>query len=64
MQLRANGHDVYGFGERKTPAPFVNACTTFLYLDSLVDPEAAEPTSALLRRNQRQKPKQRPRMAT
>jgi uncharacterized protein (TIGR00288 family) len=43
MQLRANGHDVYGFGERKTPAPFVNACTTFLYLDSLVDPEAPEP---------------------
>ncbi|MDO7844562.1 NYN domain-containing protein [Sphingomonas immobilis] len=35
MQLKANGHDVYGFGERKTPAPFVNACTTFLYLDSL-----------------------------
>ena len=35
MQLKANGHEVYGFGERKTPAPFVNACTTFLYLDSL-----------------------------
>lgn len=35
MQLKANGHDVYGFGERKTPMPFVNACTTFLYLDSL-----------------------------
>lgn len=33
MQLRSNGHDVYGFGERKTPDPFVNACTTFLYLD-------------------------------
>jgi uncharacterized protein (TIGR00288 family) len=41
MQLRANGHDVYGFGERKTPEPFVNACTTFLYLDSLDDPAAA-----------------------
>lgn len=41
MQLKANGHEVYGFGERKTPAPFVNACTTFLYLDSLVDPEAS-----------------------
>ena len=49
MQLKANGHEVYGFGERKTPAPFVNACTTFLYLDSLdgagtgkgeLDPEA------------------------
>jgi uncharacterized LabA/DUF88 family protein len=37
MQLRANGHDVYGFGERKTPDPFVNACTTFLYLDSLAE---------------------------
>lgn len=35
MQLKANGHEVYGFGERKTPSPFVNACTTFLYLDTL-----------------------------
>lgn len=35
MQLKANGHEVYGFGERKTPDPFVNACTTFLYLDGL-----------------------------
>lgn len=41
MQLRANGHDVYGFGERKTPSPFVNACTTFLYLDGLADPDQA-----------------------
>jgi len=40
MALRANGHDVYGFGERKTPDAFANACTTFLYLDSLVDPDA------------------------
>jgi len=38
MQLKASGHDVYGFGERKTPAPFVNACTTFLYLDTLDSP--------------------------
>lgn len=35
MQLKANGHEVYGFGERKTPSPFVNASTAFLYLDSL-----------------------------
>jgi uncharacterized LabA/DUF88 family protein len=41
MQLRANGHEVYGFGERKTPSPFVNACTAFLYLDSLGDAGAA-----------------------
>ena len=43
MQLRANGHEVYGFGERKTPEPFVNACSTFLYLDSLGE-EAATPS--------------------
>jgi len=41
MQLKANGHDVYGFGERKTPEPFANACTTFLYLDSLADAETS-----------------------
>lgn len=35
MQLRAKGRDVYGFGERKTPEPFVNACTMFLYLEGL-----------------------------
>lgn len=39
MHLRAAGHEVYGFGERKTPEPFVAACTTFLYLDTLVDSE-------------------------
>lgn len=43
MQLKANGHDVYGFGERKTPDPFVNACTTFLYLDSLSDAGSTAP---------------------
>lgn len=43
MQLRANGHEVYGFGERKTPSPFVNACTAFLYLDSLGEAAPAEP---------------------
>lgn len=41
MQLRANGHEVYGFGERKTPSPFVNACTAFLFLDSLGEPLVA-----------------------
>lgn len=33
MHLRANGHDVFGFGQRKTPEPFANACTSFLYLE-------------------------------
>jgi uncharacterized protein (TIGR00288 family) len=46
MQLKANGHDVYGFGARKTPGPFVNACTTFLYLESLEDKAVDEGESA------------------
>lgn len=45
MQLKANGHSVHGFGERKTPEPFVNACTTFLYLDGEVSTEFFEKTN-------------------
>lgn len=35
MQLKANGCEVYGFGESKTPPPFVAACSAFLFLDNL-----------------------------
>lgn len=35
MRLRANGLKVFGFGEQKTPQPFVNACTKFLFLENL-----------------------------
>jgi uncharacterized protein (TIGR00288 family) len=39
MHLREKGAAVYGFGERKTPEPFRSACTLFLYLDQLAEPE-------------------------
>ena len=42
MHLRAKGAAVYGFGARKTPEPFVNACSRFLFLDKL----PAGPTEA------------------
>jgi uncharacterized LabA/DUF88 family protein len=35
MRILTNGLKVYGFGEKKTPAPFVSACSTFLYLETL-----------------------------
>jgi uncharacterized LabA/DUF88 family protein len=35
MHLRAKGAAVYGFGARRTPEPFVNACSRFLFLDDL-----------------------------
>ncbi len=43
MHLRAKGATVYGFGAKKTPAPFVAACSRFLYLENLGgdEPEAA-----------------------
>lgn len=33
----AEGKVVLGFGERKTPSPFVNACSKFLFLDRGTD---------------------------
>jgi uncharacterized protein (TIGR00288 family) len=33
LRLRAEGKQVIGFGGQKTPAPFVAACSRFLYLD-------------------------------
>ncbi len=40
-RLRESGAQVYGFGERKTPPPFVNACDTFTYFDVLQVDEVA-----------------------
>ncbi|WP_313303165.1 NYN domain-containing protein, partial [Diaphorobacter sp.] len=42
MHLRSKGAAVYGFGAAQTPKPFVNACSRFLYLESLVSDD--EPT--------------------
>ncbi len=36
-RVLAEGVVVLGFGERKTPPPFVNACSRFLYLDDRKD---------------------------
>jgi uncharacterized LabA/DUF88 family protein len=44
MHLKAKGAQVFGFGAKKTPMPFVNACSRFLYLENLGQPVAeAEP---------------------
>jgi hypothetical protein len=32
---------VYGFGERKTPKPFVAACDKFVYTENLIEAPAA-----------------------
>ena len=35
MRILTEGLKVYGFGERKTPEPFVNACSQFTYVEGL-----------------------------
>jgi uncharacterized LabA/DUF88 family protein len=34
-RIRESGLTVYGFGERKTPRPFVAACDKFIYIENL-----------------------------
>ncbi|MBJ7575737.1 NYN domain-containing protein [Luteimonas sp. MC1828] len=46
MRLRNDGVAVYGFGQEKTPEPFVKACSTFLYLEKLGTPDPAEEAAA------------------
>ncbi len=41
MHLKAKGALVFGFGAKKTPMPFVNACSRFLYLENLGQSGAA-----------------------
>ena len=43
QRLREDGLPVYGFGERKTPEAFKNACNRFIYVENLV---AASPDKA------------------
>ena len=46
-RIREAGLVVYGFGERKTPEPFVAACDKFIYTEILREPEEskAEPAA-------------------
>ncbi len=46
MRLRNDGVAVYGFGEEKTPEPFVKACSVFLYLEKLGAPEETRDAAA------------------
>jgi len=45
-RIRESGLTVYGFGERKTPKPFVAACDKFIYLENLTAPQAEAPAGA------------------
>jgi uncharacterized LabA/DUF88 family protein len=38
-RIRESGLRVYGFGEKKTPEPFVRACDRFIYVENLTQEE-------------------------
>lgn len=45
-RIREDGLVVYGFGERKTPKPFVAACDTFIYVENLTMPRSSTPSES------------------
>ena len=49
-RLREAGLIVYGFGEKKTPTPFVSACDKFIYTEVLRAEEEEESEAAPIRR--------------
>ncbi len=55
MRILTNGLKVYGFGEKKTPLPFVYACSTFLYLETIdqaIDSETAKVNASVKKTGQ------------
>lgn len=48
-RIRESGLIVYGFGERKTPAPFVAACDKFIYTDVLGEADESPEKAAAAR---------------
>tara|TARA_R110001592_G_scaffold363321_1_gene683758 strand:+ start:28051 stop:28779 length:729 start_codon:yes stop_codon:yes gene_type:complete len=45
LRILESGLPVYGFGEKKTPKPFVDACSPFIFTENLVPEEEAKPNS-------------------
>jgi OST-HTH/LOTUS domain len=40
LRLHESGFPVYGFGGKKTPQPFVDACSPFIYIENLESGDA------------------------
>ncbi len=53
MRVLAEGKKVYGFGEKKTPKPFISACSQFIYTEQLTDENLKEniPSSKKSKKN-------------
>ena len=56
QRLREDGLVVYGFGERKTPEAFRNACSRFIYLENILEAEPEKGSAAAGAARTRKKP--------
>lgn len=56
-RIREGGNVVYGFGEKKTPRPFVAACDRFIYTEIFANPDG-DATQEVIRRKTSQELKQ------
>jgi uncharacterized protein (TIGR00288 family) len=55
MRILTEGLKVYGFGQRKTPEPFVNACSQFTYVEGLGQASEEKPDELALKPSDRTK---------
>jgi uncharacterized LabA/DUF88 family protein len=46
IRLKESGASVYGYGEKKTPNPFVQSCDRFFYTENLISTPANEENKA------------------
>lgn len=53
MRILESGLMVYGFGEKKTPQPFVDACSTFIYTENLVHEKEDKSDSGIIEKKSR-----------
>ena len=63
QRLREDGLVVFGFGERKTPEAFRNACSRFIYLENIVESEPAKKKGAAASGSPEAERKESPRKA-
>jgi uncharacterized protein (TIGR00288 family) len=45
LRILESGFPVYGFGQKKTPKPFVDSCSPFIYIENLVSSRESETDS-------------------
>jgi hypothetical protein len=56
LRILESGFPVYGFGQKKTPQPFVDSCSPFIYIENLVSSssDAADSGSPAVRKSKAQ----------